>query len=108
MEYIFTNLSLIYVYWACLLAVWSIINGGMLFKIIVSTYSAQSYTKQATLMILLMILVSAIVLLVSVFVIPQITVLFVEVGLMLALWYTVFSATISHLSVVEHLNAVSV
>jgi hypothetical protein len=103
MEYIFNLLPVIYVYWAGILAVWSLINGGMMFKIIASA-CIQSYTKQSYLILLITVLIGGGLLVTSVFMIPQVTVLFIEIACMLALWYTVFLITVSHLNIVAYLH----
>lgn len=99
MEHIFNQLPVIYVYWACLLVVWSIINSGMMCKIILNAHHNHTYTRQSNVLILGTTIVGGIMLAGSVFVVPQVTVLFVEIALILSLWYTVFLATISHLNI---------
>lgn len=99
MEHILNTLPSIFMYWAGALIVWSGIVVVMQTKIIMAARQLQAYTRSSDTIILITVAIGAIFLIGATFIVPQISVLFVEVLLILSLWYTVFLMMINILNV---------
>lgn len=104
METILNQLPVIYTYWACGLMTWSVIVCLMMGRVISLSHKTRSFLPRTDTAVFVTIAIGAILLFISVFVIPQVTVLFVEIALLLSLWYTVFLGIINHLNIMTWLR----
>jgi hypothetical protein len=104
MENILEQLPFIYVYWACGLMTWSAIVCLMLGRVISISRKTKYLIPRTDSLVFITIALGGIMLFISVFVIPQVTVLFIEIALLLSLWYTVFLGIVNHLNIVTWLR----
>lgn len=99
METILALLPVFYVYWASGLMVWSIIQAGLTGNIVRIINNRHSIWRKTDLLIMLTLVVCAALLYASVFVVPGVTALFVDIALVVVLWYTVFLAAVCHFNI---------
>lgn len=99
MEHFLKTLPAVFIYWSSALIVWSCIVFGMQTRIILAARKIQKYTRSSDTIILITVAIGAMILFIPTFVIPEVSVLFVEVLLILCLWYTVFLMMINILNV---------
>lgn len=99
MEKFLNMLPILYIYWACGLIVWSSIACAMQAMVISHNRKRYHHSRKWDIMMLFVVGMCGIFLGVSVFVIPQVTTLFVEIALMLVLWYTVFLVALNHINI---------
>ena len=99
MEQVLSILPVLYIYWACGLIVWSTIVCGMQALVLNHNRQRNQSCRRADIVMLFMVGLCGLFLGVSVFIIPQITALFVEIALLVVLWYTVFLVALNHLNV---------
>lgn len=109
MESILAILPVFYVYWASGLMIWSILQAGITGNIVRVINSRHSFHRKTDLLIMFTLVVCAALLYASVFVVPYITALFVDIALVVALWYTVFLGTVCHFNIhsLIHINKTS-
>ena len=99
MEKILDILPVFYIYWACGLMVWSTIVCGMQAMVLRHNKKRNQSCRRSDILMMFVVGACGAFLGVSVFAVPQITTLFVEVALILALWYTVFLVAVNHINV---------
>lgn len=99
MENFLNILPVLYIYWASGLIVWSGIVCVMQGLAIVHNRRRYQHSRRSDILMLFSVGMCGLLLTASVFIIPQFTVLFVEIALMLALWYTVFLVALNHINV---------
>jgi len=97
-------LPVVYTYWASVLIVWSLVVCFMLGKSIATAKHTHMIVPKTDTLVLITILIGAFVLFASIFLIPSVTVLFIEVALLLSLWYTIFLGIVNHLNIITHLR----
>lgn len=95
METILTFLPVAYVYWASILMVWSVLQAGITGNIVRIFKNRYNMYRQTDMLVMATMLMCAGMLYGSVFVVPHITALFIDIALVVALWYTVFLGTVS-------------
>lgn len=99
MEAILALLPVAYVYWASILLVWSVIQAGITGNILRIINNKHQVCRRTDLLIMFTMIVCAAILFATIFIIPHITVLFVDIVMVIALWYTVFLATVSQFNI---------
>ena len=104
MDTIQHQLPIVYTYWASFLIVWSLIVCFMLGRTIAIAKHTHLIVPKTDTLVLITILIGAFVLFASIFLIPSVTVLFIEVALLLSLWYTIFLGIVNHLNIITHLR----
>lgn len=106
METVLSLLPVVYVYWASGLMVWSMIQASLTGNIVRIIKNRHQVTRKTDVLIMVTMMVCAALLYASVFVVPSITALFVDIALVVALWYTVFLGTVSHFNIgsLIHIN----
>lgn len=104
MEHFLNMLPILYIYWASGLVVWSGIVCVMQAMVITHNKKRNQDCRRSDITTLFAVGMFGTFLAVSVFAIPQITVLFVEIALMLVLWYTVFLFALNHINVLSFIH----
>lgn len=104
MENFLSLLPILYIYWASGLIVWSGIVCVMQAMVLVHNKQRKQSCRRSDLTALFAVGICGSFLAISVFIIPQITVLFIEIALMMVLWYTVFLFALNHINVLSFIH----
>lgn len=104
MEQFLNMLPILYVYWACGLIVWSTMICTMQCMVLVHNKKRHQSCRRSDILMLFAVGTCGIFMGISVFVIPQMTFLFVEIALLMALWYTVFLVAINHMNIISFVS----
>lgn len=104
MEQYLNLLPILYIYWASGLIVWSGIVCVMQVMVLRHNMKRNQDCRRSDITTMFAVGMCGTFLAISVFVIPQVTLLFVEIALMLVLWYTVFLFALNHINVLSFIH----